>query len=133
MLFHTFNSREERREYGGSCFVEIQFCDMPFQTAAKELVAVENIQNWKNDSLYVYMDGDDGDAFCQEYCRIFDYGIYNNLKTEVFNLFGINYYAPAMIDLIIEKLREVKPTDYEVLLSWLIRAKAHNGFYVLGV
>ena len=31
MLFHTFKSQEERRKFGGSAFIEIQFCNMPFQ------------------------------------------------------------------------------------------------------
>ena len=58
MLFHTFKSQEERRKFGGSAFIEIQFCNMPFQATMKELVAVNSIQDWKDDSLYVYIEDD---------------------------------------------------------------------------
>ncbi len=131
MLFHTFKSQEERRNYGGSAFIEIQFCNMPFQATTKELVAVESIQNWKNDSLYVYIDDDS--AFFQEYSRIFDCGTYCNLQTGVVDLYGINYYASSLTDSIIERLHKEKPTDYEILIEWLIKSKSYNGFYILGI
>lgn len=131
MLFHTFNSQEGRSNYGGSAFVEIQFCNMPFQIPIKELVAVKNIQHWKNDSLYIHID-DDG-AFYQEYSRFFDCGTYNNLKTGTVDLYGINYYDPSLTDSIIKRLNTEKPVDYEVLTEWLIKAKWYNGFYILGI
>ena len=53
MLFHIFNSQEERRDYGGSAFVEIQFCKLPSGTATDRLVAVDSINNWQDDSLYI--------------------------------------------------------------------------------
>jgi len=130
VLFHTFDTQEERRNYGGSAFIEIQFCNMPPQTATKELVAVRSIRNWKNDSLYVHIDDDN--TFYQEYGRIFDRGTYNNLKTGPVDIYGINYYAPFLIASIIERLDHEKPVDYEVLIEWLIKAKSHNGFYILG-
>lgn len=131
MLFHTFESQEERSKYGGSAFIEIQYCNMPPQTAIKELVAVGNIQNWKNDSLYVHMDDDN--IFYQAYSHIFNCGMCNNLKTGIVDLYGINYYAPAMVEMIIEKLNTKKPEDYEILVEWLAKAKSYNGFYILGV
>lgn len=130
MLFHTFATQEERRNYGGSAFIEIQFCNMPAQTSTKELVAVGSIQNWKTDSLYVYIDDDN--AFYQEYSRIFDCGTYNNLKTGPVDIYGINYYAPSLIDSIIERLDKERPVDYEVIIEWLIKSKSYNGFYILG-
>ena len=75
----------------------------------------------------------DIDAFYQEYSRIFDCGTYNNMKTGVFDLYGINYYAPALIDPISEKLNKEKPEEYEALAAWLSQAKAHNGFYIFGI
>lgn len=129
-MFHTFDTQEERRNYGGSAFIEIQFCNMPTQTTIKDLVAVENIQHWEKESLYVYIDDDN--VFYQEYSRIFDCGTYNNLKTGPIDMYGINYYAPSLIESIIERLDEEKPVDYEVLIEWLIKSKAYNGFYILG-
>lgn len=131
MLFHAFESQEERSKYGGSSFIEIQYCNMPPQTAIKELVSVKNIQHWKNDSLYVHMDDDR--TFYQAYSRIFDCGTYNNLKTGIVDLYGINYYVPALIESIIEKLNAEKPDDYEMLVAWLADVKSCNGFYILGV
>lgn len=131
MLFHTFKSQEERRQYGGSAFIEIQFCNMPVQAAIKELVAVNSIQDWKNDSLYVYIEDDS--LFFREYSGIFDCGTYNNMKTGIVDLYGINYYAPSLTDSIIERLNEEKPTDYEILAEWLRKSKEYNGFYILGI
>ena len=103
---------------------------MPKQATTKELVAVRSIQYWKIDSLYVYMDDDN--AFYQEYSCIFDCGMYNNLKTGSVDIYGINYYAPSLIEPIIEKLDKERPVDYEVLIEWLIKSKSYNGFYILG-
>lgn len=130
MLFHTFKTQEERRSFGSS-FIEIQFCDMPKRSQIKELVSVDNIRGGRNDSLYVHEDDDE--AFFREYSRVFDCGTYNNLETGVMDLCGINYYAPNLIDLTLEKLRREKPQGCEVLAAWLARAKEHNGFYILGL
>lgn len=131
MLLHTFKTQEERKRYGGSAFLEIQFCDMPPRTSVKRLVDARHVRNWKDDSLYICLD--DAEAFGQAYSRIFDCGTYNNGKTGTVDLCGINYYAPALIDTIIERLNKEKPQDHEVLKAWLIRAKAHNGFNILGL
>ena len=120
MLFHIFSSQEERRTFGGSAFVEIQFCDLPIGTKEKKLVAINSISHWKNDSLYVYVE--DLDTFHQEYNPVFNCDIY-----------GINYYAPSSIDFIIGEINIDKPTDYEKLATWLKEAKQHNGFYILGI
>lgn len=129
MLFHVFCSQEERRSFGGSAFIEIQFCKMPHKTKAKKLVAVSNIQYWQNDSLYI----SDEDIFYQEYSSIFNCGIYNNLKHGTVDIFGINYYAPTFVDSIIAKLHKDKPLDYITLVEWLTKAKEYNGFYILGL
>lgn len=129
MYFHTFNSQEERRNHGGSAFVEIQFCKLPTGTTIKRLVAVDSIKHWQNDSLYI----DDENAFYREYSPIFDCGTYNNLKCGTVDIYGINYYAPFLTDSIIERLLKDKPADYEVLMKWLIKSKTYNGFYILGI
>ena len=130
-MFHTFSSQEERRKFGGSDFFEIQFCRMPQKTEVEIITAVDSIHHWLDDSLYV--SGDDDNAFLQEYDSIFDCGMYNNLETGKIDPCGINYYGPDVIDTLIVKLREMKPTDYEKLVEWLNAAKNDNGFYILGV
>lgn len=129
MLFHVFSSQEERRRFGGSAFIEIQFCKMPYEAKTKELVAVNSIHNWQNDSLYINDEG----TFYQEYSNIFTCGIYNDLKSGPIDIFGINYYVPSLIDPIITKLYEDKPVDHIMLVEWLTKAKKYNGFYILGL
>lgn len=70
--------------------------------------------------------------FYNEYSEIFSCGIYNNLSSGVVDLSGLNYYSSDLTDIIIEKIKDEKPLDYEVLLDWLIKSKAYNGFYILG-
>lgn len=131
LLFHIFNSQEERRKYGGSAFIEIQFCKLQTKATIEKLVAIESIDRWQNDSLYIYIDDDD--IFYREYSNIFDCGTYNNLKQGKVDIYGINYYAPFLTDAIIEKIRKDKPKDYEVLTEWLDKSKMYNGFYILGI
>lgn len=129
MLFHIFKSQEERRKFGGSAFIEIQFCKLPSETTTRNLVAVNSINHWQNDSLYI----DDENLFYQEYSKIFNSGIYNNMKSGAVDIYGINYYAPSLVDSIIAKLQKGKPVDYEILIEWLTKSKAYNGFYILGI
>ena len=129
MLFHAFHNQTERWEFGGSAFIEIQFCKLPVRSSITSIVDVSSIKNWQNDSLYV----SDENAFYQEYGHIFDCGTYHNLETGPVDLYGINYYPASLTDTIIERIRESKPTDYTVLVDWLERTKDYNGFYILGV
>ncbi len=129
-MFYSFSSQIERRKFGGSDFLEIQFCKMLSQTTIEIITAVDSITHWLNDSLYIY--GDDINTFLQEYGCVFDCGIYNNLETGMVDPFGINYYGPDLIDSIRTKLLEMRPTDYEKLAEWLNRAKKYNGSYILG-
>lgn len=93
-------------------------------------MAARSIKNWQNDSLYVSFD--DLEQFYIEYSHIFNCGVYGNLKTGTVDIFGINYYAPDLIDSIKSMLKH-KPTDYEILIQWLNKAKECNGFYILGI
>jgi len=129
MLFHTFKSQEERRDFGGSWFIEMQFCKLPSGTKPKKIIAVDSINHWQSDSLYI----NDEKAFYQQYSHIFNRGIYNNLKSGPVDIYGINYYAPSLVDSIIEKLNNDKPDDCEALIEWLIASKEYNGFYILGI
>ena len=127
MLFHIFNSQRERREYGGSCFIELQFCSLPKGTPIETLVNSD--VHWQDDSLYV----DDENKFYKEYSSIFDCGVYNNLSSGTVDVYGLNYYSPEKTDIIIDKLGREKPYDYQMLLDWLEKSKEYNGFYILGI
>lgn len=130
-MFYSFASQTERRKKGGSDFLEIQFCKMPRNTKLETVVAVDSINHWRDDSLYIC--GDDANVFLKEYGCIFDCGIYNSLETGMVDPFGINYYRAESIGAIVAKLLERKPTDYEKLVAWLNNGKKYNGFYILGV
>jgi len=131
IIFHRFSSKEERRAYGGSAFIELQFCNLPSGTRIKKIVSVRAITHWKDDSLYIHVD--DIDLFYQNYSPVFNCGTYNNLRTGPVDLYGINYYAPEQIEFLLGRILDKKPSDYEVLVDWLTKARAFNGFYVLGV
>ena len=128
-LFLTFNSQEERRRYGGSAFLEFQYCRLPAEAGTREKTSIFFLEHWRNDSLYVR----DDDVFLREYGNIFDCGVYNNGKRGTVDVYGINYYEPSLIDFIVEKIRKEKPMDCESILTWLEEAKNYNGFYILGM
>jgi len=131
MLFHRFASQEERRAFGGSDFLELQYCCLPASTTPEELVSIYNIDNWKNESLYVY--GDDMALFYDIYGWIFRDGLYNNLSRGPMDLCGINYYSPAQTAQILARVQAAQPVDYEPLLNWLQARGDCNGIYLLGV
>lgn len=131
MLFHIFHTQDERKTFGGSAFIEIQFCRLPSATKTAKKVKVSSIHHWQNDSLYIHVN--DVEIFAQEYSRIFNCGVYGNLKNGMVDLYGINYYEPSFIDPMIDDLRAKKPLDYEILIKWLNKSKEYNGFYILGI
>lgn len=130
-MFYVFNNQEERRKFGGSAFIEIRFCEMPFGTKIKKVIARKSIKDWRDDSLYIYVD--DIDTFDNEYSSFFAFGTYNNSKSGILDIFGVNYYKSDLIDNIAAMILESKPTDYEILIEWLYKAKYYNGFYILGI
>ena len=131
MLFSVFHSQEERKKFGGSAFIEIQYCKMKLESDLKKIVAVSSLNHWQDDSLYIYLD--DIENFVQEYRDIFQGGIYNNLESGLVDIYGINYYKPDLVEAIIARIYESQTTDYEILMEWLNKAKRYNGFYILGI
>lgn len=65
MLFNIFKSQAERKKYEGAALIEMQFCKLPKDTSIEKIVAVNSIENWENDSLYI----NDENAFYEEYSR----------------------------------------------------------------
>ena len=129
MLFHSFNNQDERRAFGGSDFLELQYCQHKSGTSIKKIV--NKIENWRNDSLYV--SGDDMDIFYECYKDVFKNGTYNNLKSGDIDFFGINYYSYEQVEEMIKVIEETKPEDHKIILEWLVKAKEFNGVYILGV
>lgn len=131
MLFHMFKSQEKRRNFGGSDFIEIQYCKLSESTKLEKIVSVNAVSNWKNDSLYV--SGDDMNLFYKQYKDIITEGVYNNGESGNKDLYGINFYSREKADLIIKRIEDAKPQEYEILLRWLKSGTDYIGFYVLGV
>ena len=117
------------RAFGGSDFLELQFCQHKSGTSIKRIV--NKIENWHNASLYI--SGDDMDTFYKCYKDVFKNGTYNNLKSGDIDFFGINYYSPEQVEEMIKTIEEKKPKDYIIVLEWLNKAKEFNGIYILGV
>ena len=131
LLFYSFSSQTERREYGGSDFIEFQCCKLKRGTSIKKIISVDHIEHWKNNSLY--LSGDNMEEFLLLYSNIFNKGIYNNRKSGAVYLFGINYYPPELEKAIVNRLRERNSEDDRILTDWLMTADEHNGLYILGV
>ena len=129
-MFLTFSSQEERRTQGGSDFIELQYCRLK-GVPMQEIVAVDAIKHWENDSLYI--PGDDMDVFFTQYSGIFREGLYHNGQWGVMDLFGINYYPSKQTARIIERVKKELPNGYPTLLHWLGHASTCNGFYLLGL
>ena len=131
LLFYSFSSQTERRESGGSNFIEFQCCKLKRGTSIKKIISVDHIEHWKNNSLY--LSGDNMEEFLFLYSDIFNKGIYNNGKSGAVDLFGINYYPPELEKAIVKRLRERNSEDDRILTDWLMTADEHNGLYILGV
>lgn len=112
-MFLKFESQDERREYGGSCFVEFQFCMMPEGTQQDRIF--HSIDHWRDDSLYVHGDS----PLFSIYKEILGTGIHPNMTEGYFDYYGVTYYAPDKIEPIIGRLLSAKPEGYDVLNKWL--------------
>ena len=126
-----FRSQSERRNSGGSDFIEIQYCKLPQGASIHEIVSVDSIRHWQEDSLYVF--GDDMDVFYQNYGGIITGGFYNSETSGPMDLFGINFYWREQAACIQEQIKIKTPLDYQVLLTWLQKGEGCIGFYVLGL
>lgn len=131
LLFLTFHSQDERRKFGGSDFVELQYCRLPSHAEIKEIVSVDAIKHWENDSLYIY--GDDMNTFYSAYGTLITGGIYSNMERGPIDLFGINFYSQEKTSQIVEHIETEMPLEYQILLDWLKAGRQYIGFYILGV
>lgn len=113
MLFHIFPSQSERRNFGGSDFIELQYCKLPQGTTIQEIVSVDAITCWKKDSLYV--SGDDMEIFYRHYGSIITGGIYNNKESGPMDLCGINFYSRKQAAFFLDCIKIEKPPEYQVV------------------
>lgn len=130
-MFRKFNSQDERRNFGGTAFIEIQYCELKPSFKINKIVLVNNIKHWNNKSLYIYID--DIKEYLILYKEILGNGVYNNLKEGYVDEYGMNYYSKEKIEIIKNKLKKIKPKEFEILLQWLEDGKNYNGVYILGI
>lgn len=130
-MFHSFANQNERRRFGGSAFLELQYCKLNKGTSLDIVVSVNSINHWQDDSIYVFEE--DFSDFLINYGDIFDNGLYNNMNRGKIDFYGINYYSPLQIIEIINDIEEKKTVDYAMILNWLKEAKQYNGIYILGI
>lgn len=130
-MFYRFENQEMRRNFGGSAFIEIQYCKLKPETKTKKIVSINSVKDWQDDSLYIFVE--DIDEFISNYEDIFNGGVYNNLKVGPMDIFGINYYSPNQLREILKKIENKKPNDYMILVDWLKQDFEYNGFYILGI
>ena len=128
-MFHSFKNQDERRKFGGSAFIELQYCTLRSGTTLKKII--KSHKHWLDSSLYIYFD--DIESFCLNYGEIFFGGTYQNLQSGGVDVYGINYYSPVLLKDIIMKIEEQKPLEYTVILEWLKNAENFNGFYLFGI
>ncbi len=129
-LFLKFENSEARRAYGGSAFIELQYCRLDTNVIS-DCVNIDNLTHWQSDSLYVYFDN--LDKFYKEYSSAFLEGLYNNSERGSIDLYGMNYFLKEQLPDIIARIEESRPTDYKTLLEWLKAAQDCNGIYILGI
>ncbi len=130
-MFLKFHTAEERRRYGGSAFVEIQYCRLKQGTSIQKIISVDSISAWDISSIYI--DFDDLDEFWNEYGGMFQNGVYNNGQEGPTDFYGINYYDLSNVHHLIRELEIKKPKEYEILLAWLKNGRDENGIYILGI
>lgn len=130
MLFHTFSTQEERRRFGGSDFIELQYCRLERGTSFRKLTSACRT-HWEDDSLYV--PAQRMDELLAAYSDVLGEALYPNKKSGPVYPFGPNYYPPERVPAMLCRLRERNSEDDRTLAKWLQKAAEHNGFYVLGV
>ena len=133
MLFHSFSSQDERREFGGGDFLEFTFCKLRRGTSIKKIISDSEIASLHWSCASVYLCGEDWEVFRDAYGEIITGGTYANLETGSLDCCGINYFSPEQMKQIMKKIREEKPKDCQMLLNWLEQGTRYNGFYVLGL
>ena len=131
LLFHIFPSQEERKSFGGSDFIELQYCRLPWGAALWEIVLPDGIEHWKNDSLYV--SGDDMDVFYRHYGPVMTGGVSHDQTSGPLDLLGINFYSREQAAGILRKIQTERPPDHQIFEDWLREGERYIGFYVLGV
>ena len=115
-------------EKRGSAYFEFQYCKKEWNI--KKLLK-KGFSHWEKDSLLVHVDYD-RDFFDNyvDYLETPD----SPDETQELDPYGVNYYTKEHTFVIIEQIKNDKPQEFDVLVSWLEKAATeYNGFFFLGI
>ena len=115
-------------EKQGSAYFEFQYCKKEWNI--KKLLK-KGYSFWEKDSLLVHVDSD------RDFFE--NYGVY--LETpdspdgmQELDPYSVNYYTKEQTSIIMEKIKNDKPQEFEVLVTWLEKSVTeYNGFFFLGI
>ena len=115
-------------EKQGAAYFEFQYCKKEWNI--KKLLK-KGYSFWKKDSLLVHVD----------YDRDFfeNFGGYLETPnspdgTQKLDPYGVNYYTKEQALVIMERIKNDKPQEFEALLAWLEKAVTeYKGFFFLGI
>lgn len=114
-------------ERTGTAYYEFQYCKQEGSLKTLE----KGNGYWEKDSLLVHIDSD------RDFFEI--YGDYLNTPnsteaTQALDPYGVNYYTKEQTFVIIEQIKNDKPQEFDVLVTWLEKAATeYNGFFFLGI
>lgn len=114
----------KEREGQGTAFIELQYCkhNLP------RLIALKKIRNWKNDSLYI----DVPFALSIFLDQYFD--IFKSVNKNLEDVYSPEYFTLKQVIELRERLLELKPIDYRILVQWLdVCIDKGYSMYFLGV
>lgn len=124
-----FISEEERKKSKNTEYLEFQICKNKYDINAA--VKVENIVNYRNDSLY--LDFDLYQRVFLKYIYLFDDSFHNNRMYGEMDCYGINYYDKEKARKIKDKILNENIYDLFELQDFLNESIKNNGFYILGI
>ena len=114
----------KEREGQGTAFIELQYCKHNLPRS----IALKRIRNWKNDSLYIDVPLALS-IFLEQYFDIFK-SVNKNLE----DAYSPEYFTLKQVRELRERLLELKPIDYRILVQWLdVCIDKGYSMYFLGV
>lgn len=114
----------KEREGQGTGFIELQYC----KDNLLRSIALKKIKHWKNDSLYI----DVPLAFSIFLDQYFD--IFKSVNKNLEDAYSPEYFTLNQVTELREKLLELKPIDYKILVQWLdVCIDKGYSMYFLGV
>ena len=112
-------------EKQGVAYFEFQYCKKEWNI--KKLLK-KGYSFWEKDSLLVHVDYD------RDFLE--NYGDYLETPDGAQKLdpYGVNYYTKEQTFVIIEQIKNDKPQEFDILVTWLEKAATeYNGFFFLGI